>query len=302
MRPKNDKKNAKRPHKPQNGLKKDAPDAFGKPKGRHAQNRPRSDGLRAPKDSYFLWGHHALAAALSNHNRTITALYCTKDSQSRLGQILQGLPQARLSALPEIKIVERFSLDQLESPHDQSTKPVHQGMAAAVRPLDSPDLETYLASLPHDHDVRLMILDQVSDPRNIGAIFRSARAFGTSAIIVQERHAPQETGSFARTAVGALEEVIFIRVVNLARALDSLKDHYFHIVGLDMAGTHDMTRAAASDRLALVMGSEGKGMRRLTREACDEIVSIKMADNSESLNVSVAAAIIMHSTQKSAKS
>ena len=94
-----------------------------------------------------------------------------------------------------------------------------------------------------------------------------------------------------------MEEIALIRVVNLARAIDMLKSYHFHIVGLDMEGSHDTSRAAKADRLALVMGSEGKGMRRLTAQACDEIVAIAMADSSESLNVSVAAAIMMHSTQ-----
>ena len=301
MRPKNDKKNTKRASRLPIASKKHGKEGAGKSKAKTGSQRARSDGLRAPHDSYFLWGHHALAAALSNHKRPIKALYCTKDSHERLNQLLSHLPEARLRALPEVKLVDKSLLDTIEGDHEASGKPVHQGMVAAVSPLEAPHLEDYLASLDEERPVRLMVLDQVSDPRNIGAIFRSARAFGTSAIIVQDRHAPEETGSLARTAVGALEEITYIRVVNLARALDKLKDHHFHIAGLDMAGTDQTQTAASADRLALVMGSEGKGMRRLTKDACDEILSIKMADSSESLNVSVAAAIMMHSTQKSDK-
>lgn len=288
MRQKNDKKNASRPS------------------GRslRGSNRPhskdRGDSLRAPNNSYFLWGHHALGAALSNHNRRIKALYATTEGRDRLTEMIRELPEARLSSLPDIRTVERHQLDNLPQAANEAGKIVHQGMVAAVSPLETPHLDDFLESLSDDGNHRLMVLDQVSDPRNVGAILRSARAFGTKALILQDRHAPEETGGLARTAVGALEEIALIRVVNLARAIEMLKDYHFHIAGLDMDGNTDTSRARNADRLALVMGSEGKGMRRLTSEACDEILSIAMADTSESLNVSVAAAIMMHSTQKPA--
>ena len=287
--------------------KKNAPSASRGPyspsKAGHkaAQGRQNSGSTRAPKahlkapaNSYFLWGGHALEAALRNHKRTIKALYCTAEAQSRLMDMMQKTHPARLAALPDIQIVERALLDSVPA---ESGKAVHQGMMAAVMPLQSPHLEDYLDDLPPAQPLRFLMLDQVSDPRNIGAMLRSARAFGVSALIMQDRNAPEETGALARTAVGALEEVALIRVVNLARACDALKEAGFYLVGLDMDGHFDSAPAAREERLCLIMGSEGKGMRRLTREACDEIIAIKMADSSESLNVSVAAAIIMHQTQ-----
>ena len=319
MRQKNDKKSANRPDRVENNTQNDARRAkntsykaashrgvkggsFDKQSGRHNErstDRARGDSLRAPNNSYFLWGHHALAAALANQNRRIKALYATKEGYDRLIALISALPARRASALPDIKAVERHQLDHLPQAGIDGGKIVHQGIVAAVAPLDNPHLDDFLETVTSDDSrpVRLMVLDQVSDPRNVGAILRSARAFGTTALIMQDRHAPEETGGLARTAVGALEEVTIIRVVNLARALDTLKDYHFHIAGLDMEGSHDTSRAAGADRLALVMGSEGKGMRRLTAQACDEIVAIAMADSSESLNVSVAAAIMMHSTQ-----
>lgn len=264
--------------------------------GRQNTDRVRAPKahLKAPANSYFLWGGHALEAALANSHRVIKALYCTNEAHSRLREMIQKTPASRLAALPDIQIVERALLDSVPA---EGGKAVHQGMIAAVMPLQSPYLEDYLDDLPPHKPLRFLMLDQVSDPRNIGAMLRSARAFGVSALIMQDRNAPEETGALARTAVGALEEIDLIRVVNLARACDALKEAGFHLVGLDMDGHFDSAPAAREERLCLIMGSEGKGMRRLTREACDDIIAIKMADSSESLNVSVAAAIIMHQTQ-----
>ena len=309
MRPKNDKKNRNRPQKGENsrsepgfrGAKQGRSEGrLHKPSGsRDAgfEGAMRGDSLRAPRNSYFLWGQHALSAALANHKRRIKALYATSDGADKLHSLLSTLPEARLSCLPDIRLVERHQLDHLPASGLEAGKIVHQGMVAAVAPLDTPHLEDFLEALSFDSAHRVMVLDQVSDPRNVGAILRSARAFGTCAIIMQDRHAPEETGGLARTAVGALEEVTLIRVVNLARALEMLKSYHFHVAGLDMAGKTDGSHAAKAERLALIMGSEGKGMRRLTLEACDDVLAIAMADSSESLNVSVAAAIMMHSTQ-----
>ena len=291
MRPKNDKKNANRASKAAKRPSKGHQEGMSRANRKDGKQQNAAPLLQAPRDSYFLWGYHALAGVLANPKRQIKALYCTTEAKDKLLGLLQ---MARQTSLPDISIVLRQQLDMIPT---DSGKAVHQGMVAAVRPLEAPSLDMFLATLDEHHSQRVMVLDQVSDPRNIGAILRSARAFGIRALILQDRHAPEETGTLARTAVGALEDVHMIRVVNLARALDSLKEYHFHIAGLDMKGHFDISRAAKAERLALVMGSEGKGMRRLTREACDEILSIQMADNSESLNVSVAAAIIMHGTQ-----
>ena len=294
MRHKKDKKNAIRA---ENGPKADTSQRNRSSQRGDNRRANKGDSLRPPNNSYFLWGHHALAAALANQNRRIKALYATSDGKDKLLGLISALPADRAAQLPDIRLVERHQLDNLPQAVGEMGKIVHQGIVGAVAPLDSPHLDDFLESLADDAPHRVMVLDQVSDPRNVGAILRSARAFGTSALIMQDRHAPDETGGLARTAVGALEEVTIIRVVNLARSLETLKDYHFHLAGLDMGGTTDTSHAGTSERLALVMGSEGKGMRRLTAEACDEILAIAMQDSSESLNVSVAAAIMMHATQ-----
>ncbi len=186
----------------------------------------------------------------------------------------------------------------LKSKQPEQASLPHQGLILQTNPLEQPDLSDLIHLLhtgkPHR---RFLILDQVTDPRNIGAILRSARAFGTDAIILTSRHAPNETGALAKAAAGALEDVPIVRVNNLARALAKLNDNFVTLAGLDAAASTPIYQLATTTHLGLVLGSEGSGLRRLTREACDIIASIQMTKSSESLNVSVAAAIALYATQ-----
>ena len=265
-------------------------------KPRHTSTQSKQAGtsaraLRATADTYLLWGQHAAEAALANPNRNIRRIYVTDESAKRVHDMITSLPQARQKQLPEMQIEDRARFDALGS---DANKALHQQFVLDVVPIEGPDLTDLLYA---DGGVRLLVLDQVTDPRNIGAMMRSARAFGAAAVVMTRKHAPDEGGVLARAAAGALEHVPIIQVTNLARALEMMSDHNVHLAGLEASGPVDLHHLASQPRLAIIMGSEGDGMRRLTREACHSLASIPMSDTSESLNVSVAAAIALYATQ-----
>ena len=166
-------------------------------------------------------------------------------------------------------------------------------MAAAVWPVEQPHLDDLLR-FHGDAPLRLVLLDHVSDPRNVGAIMRSARAFGVAAVITPSRHAAEENGALARAASGALDNLCYVRVTNLARTIKRLQQDYITVVGL--TGDGDMSVAALSgiSRLAIILGAEGSGLRRLSRDHCDHLVRIQINHSSDSLNVSNAAAIALY--------
>ena len=171
---------------------------------------------------------------------------------------------------------------------------VHQGAALLADPLATPGLAQTL-----ERPGPILVLDQVSDPRNVGAILRSAAAFGVAAVVIQERNAPDESGALAKAASGALEVIPLLRAVNIARTLIALKAAGAWVVGLDGDAPAPLSGSAlVGRRVVLVMGSEGDGLRRLTRETCDEIASLAMPGGIESLNVSVATAIALYELTK----
>ena len=271
------------------------------PAGKTGDRRPAPAGPRPPQGGHFLWGRHAVLAALANPERRVASLYASGDAASELGHAIAALPPARQSELPPVADSDRRQLDAIGG--SNAEKIVHQGMVAAVWPLDAPALDDLLAAHPDhadDQPLRLICLDQLSDPRNVGAIMRSARAFGVSAMIATHRNAPEESGALARTATGALEHVPMVRVVNLARAIEILQAADITVVGL--AGNARMKVQSLSQfpRLAIVMGAEGPGLRRLTRDHCDHLVQIEIDNDADSLNVSNAAAIALYAAKTGA--
>lgn len=232
----------------------------------------------------WLYGSHAVLAALENDERLIRRLLLTRDAHEALSDRLP-----RLSAQPEI--IDRMKLDSLLPPGA-----VHQGIAMLTDPLDDPGVES-LKEIADEDAARevVLLLDHVTDPRNVGAILRSAAAFGARAVIVTDRHAPEATGALAKAASGGLEVVPLIRVTNLARALDLLAEYGFWRVGLEMETDKSLAEAVHDiRRVALVLGAEDDGLRRLTREKCDFLAKLPMTGAVESLNVSAAAAVALY--------
>jgi 23S rRNA (guanosine2251-2'-O)-methyltransferase len=249
---------------------------------RQQRNRPRpQDSAPAGEGgAVWLYGLHAVSAALANPARRLRRLLVTRGAEQELAERFS--PPWRITPEP----VERNRLDALLPPDA-----IHQGAALMVDPLDSPPMEKLLEGTTGP----VLVLDQVTDPRNVGAILRSAAAFGAAAMVVQERHAPQETGTLARAASGALEIVPILREVNLARALEQLQKCGLWVVGLEAEGPVTLAQTGLTGRrVALVLGAEGEGLRRLTRETCDELVRLPINAAMESLNVSAAAAVALY--------
>ena len=239
---------------------------------------PRAPGPATPRGSVWLHGLHPVAAALANPARRLKRLLLTEDAEATLAA---RLPQ------PWPLSVERVDRARLD--HLLGRDTVHQGAALLADLLTPPALAAVLL-----RPGPILVLDQVTDPRNIGATLRSAAAFGAAAVVLQERNAPEETGVMAKAASGALETVPLLRAVNLARTLVALKAAGLWVIGLDAAAPSLRGEDLAERRVVLVLGAEGEGMRRLTRETCDELCGLAMAGGMESLNISAAASVALY--------
>lgn len=241
----------------------------------NASKRKRRDSVA--NGPIFLWGTHAVLAAIANPKRTILKCVATENAARRAG-------------LTEYEL--RTSKD-IENYLPKGA--VHQGIAAFVEPLQTWPLDQLIEAAP----ARIAVLDQVADPRNLGAIFRSAAAFGISAILLQTRHSPPITGIVAKTAAGAIETVKEVRVVNISRALEALADAGWLTVGLSGAGDISLSEAVnGEEKLVIVLGAEGAGLRRGVENSCQRLARIPMAPDMESLNVSSAAAISFYEVSR----
>lgn len=247
------------------------------PQARPAQ--PKSDMPGGP----WLWGWHAVVAALRNPERKLLRLVATDGAATALAA------EPDLSETTTPQIIEREALDRM-----LPTGAVHQGLALIAKPLRPVLVEDVIEQADSAPNGVVVVLDQVSDPHNVGAVLRSAAAFGALAVIVPERNVPDISGTLAKSASGALEHVPLVRVVNLVRALDQLKQAGFWTVGLDGTAERTLASHKLSGKIVLVMGSEGDGLRRLTRESCDLMARLPTGGPIASLNVSNAAAIALY--------
>lgn len=254
-------------------------------------NAVRQSGLheRSSKGNpSFLYGFHAVTAALLNPNRKIRSLQGTAPALTRLAERIGGLMEGAT-------VLKGEEIDAAAP-----AGAVHQGLLLDCAPLSSIAIED---AIKDANGAPFLVLDQVTDPQNVGAVLRSAAAFGVCGILLQDHNAPPETGSLAKAASGALELVPLIRVGNLSQALEKLKEAGYWVVGLDGGQKHVLGKTEIMSPTALVLGAEGSGLRRLTAERCDLLASIPMSPVAaeraaeaqlDSLNVSNAAAIALY--------
>ncbi len=233
--------------------------------------RPRG----SDPDVSLIWGFHAVREALRSTRRKLLRLHATEAAAARLAEdIAARRVEVLIATAQEI---------EARAPHDS----IHQGVLLEARPLGP----IALADLPANGLV--LVLDQVTDPHNVGAILRTAAAYGVDAVVVTERHSPSLTGVLAKSASGALEHVPICHVVNLARAMEELADMGYARVGLDSEGSTNLADTELARPLALALGAEGKGLRRLTRENCDVVARLDLPGPIKSLNVSNACAVAL---------
>ncbi|TMM49121.1 23S rRNA (guanosine(2251)-2'-O)-methyltransferase RlmB [Qipengyuania marisflavi] len=247
-------------------------------RGRAGRMKGGRGSGRAGTGQVRLWGRHAVEAALNNSERVHRKLWATKEGIESLdGELPADFPLEYAEAADLARLVSR------DAPH--------QGLVLECAPLEDIHLDEVLVG---EADRPIVVLDQVTDPHNVGAILRSAAAFGAAAIVTQDRHAPPEGGVVGKSASGALETVPWVRVVNLARALEQIAEAGYWRIG--MTGACDLTLADALPigPVALVFGAEGEGMRHNIEGHCDALAKLPISDAIESLNVSNAAAVALY--------
>lgn len=255
--------------------------AQGKPQGGRPSWRDRdakgaSKGHGKGDGPVILYGWHTVVMALANPERRIRKLFATEN-------VVRRLTEEKIDTRVPPELVHPGDIDRRLGPDA-----VHQGLLVEADPL--PGL--HLDELPQDGIV--LVLDQITDPHNVGAILRSAAAFAVKAIVTTARHSPEATGVLAKSASGALELVPLVTVQNLARALTALNERGFMTVGLDSQGSEDLGKVELRQPLALVLGAEGKGLRQLTRETCSVVARLDMPGDIKSLNVSNAAVLALY--------
>ena len=251
----------------------------GRTRQQERHRAPRGGEAPASGD-VILYGWHTVKAALENPARRIRRLCATENAARRLAE--DGVA---LEVEPEVVRPDAIA-------HRLGPDAVHNGLLAEADPLPSPELEEI------EPTGIVLVLDQITDPHNVGAILRTAAGFEVAAIVTTARHSPEATGVLAKSASGALEYVPIVTVQNLARALETLRDRGYLLVGLDSTGDADLGDTALRAPLALVLGAEGKGLRQLTRATCDAVARLDLPGRIKSLNVSNAAALALYVATK----
>lgn len=253
-------------------------------------SRPRGQGER------WLYGRHAVAAALANPDRRWRRLAVLAPQEAEGRALIAGARAARRGDGEALLILDRAGFVAL-----LGAEAVHQGLALEADPLETADLDDVLRAASLAPSAVLVVLDQVTDPHNVGAILRAAAAFGARGVIVAAHGAPPVTGALAKAASGALELVPLIVEVNLARALARLKEAGYWCCGLDERAPRLLGELDLGARVALVLGAEGEGLRRLVRDGCDYLARLPTIPAMPSLNVSTAAAVALYQLSRSGR-
>lgn len=252
------------------------------------QRRGPPDASVMPRLSIDLYGIHAVRDAILNPARTVRALYATPDMAAEMDVWVTEARRAGLKR-PDIHMPPRAAFDAA-----LPREAVHQGVGLACDALPEIDLDDILRNIDPNAPAVLVMLDQVTDPHNMGAILRSACAFGAAGVVVQRRHAPDLNALIAKTACGAVEHIPVAYETNLSRSIETLKDQGFTVFGLDERGADDLPDVRPPARCVIVLGAEGPGLRRLVREGCDRLVRLPTRPPIASLNVSNAAAVALY--------
>ena len=261
-----------------------------KPRRSSSKTRRPSPDTGREEAGRWIYGRHAVAAALANPQRRWYRLAALAGHEQEARALVDRARARQLGDGDAIRVLDRHHFVEI-----LPDGAVHQGLALAVEPLATPDLAD-LAQSAEAATTRsvIVVLDRVSDPHNLGAVLRSAAAFGALAVVLVAHGAPPITGTLAKAASGAVESVPLARVVNLARALEQLKKAGFWICGLEETAPHMLTALDLGHRIAIVLGSEGRGLRRLVRECCDYLARLPTRAEHPTINVSNAAAIALY--------
>jgi 23S rRNA (guanosine2251-2'-O)-methyltransferase len=255
------------------------------------RNQGSGQGSGRPREhaERWLYGRHPVAAALANPARRWRRLSVMPGQEAEAHELLAAARAERRGDGEAIRVLDRSGFTAL-----LGQDAVHQGLALEVEPLEATDLDDLVRATHGATRAVIVVLDQVSDPQNVGAVLRAAAAFGARGVIVAAHGAPPATGALAKAASGALELVPLIEEVNLARALDRLKEAGFWCCGLDERAPQLLAELDLGPRVALVLGAEGTGLRRLVRESCDHLARLPTSAAMPSLNVSTAAAVALY--------
>lgn len=256
-------------------------------KRHYKQSKDRTEKTEKRENDRLIYGFHAVRAALHNTKRQVKHIWATENAAQ---QIQEDIDPKRH---PKIVMTDRKTLDK-----KLTAQTVHQGIVIETEPLEEIFLSDIIIQATQKDDMTIVVLDQVTDPHNIGAILRSMAAFGAPYLIVHKRNTPPITGTVAKIATGAVEYVPIIRVQNLSNALEELKLAGFTLLGMDERAEHSIDEKTYSGKNALIMGAEGKGMREKTRSLCDEFIKLPTQGPIQSLNVSVATAIALFALHK----